>query len=209
VLAIALEFIGAVLVESGASINALAKEEDADVMPAASRIAPVLRRALPAIRIVSKWILSHAELLRGASDFWPKYVDFINAVSAAFQQGNLPDLPVETILEENIDMAGFLPVSQMLRTAAPSSAVTGVSVVNAAHPNEEHLMRVADVLADAALLASNVVRDEKVLCLKLDHHVPTVLTRRARKRPLRRPRRLGLEPGHGVFLAFCLAIRSI
>lgn len=119
----------------------------------ASRIAPVLRRALPALRIASKWLLSNTNRLANASTLWVKYAHFASTLAARFPVASLPALPVDCALEENVDMVGFMPLHAM--TARSLNLGEGGLAAN--HPNEEHLMRIADLLTDAALLAANSV----------------------------------------------------
>ena len=127
----------------------------------ATKISPVLRRALPALRISSKWLLRHVEYTYPTSiadstpkALWTAHVQLANALSDAFPMEKLPQLPTEAALEEDVDMAGFLP----LGGSGSGGGQPVRSPFIASHPNEEHLMRVAGLLADFQLLASGRVR---------------------------------------------------
>lgn len=159
-----LAFLGTTFKEAADSVESMFEgkvpTEPASREVIASRIAPVLRRSLPAIRTGSKWLLSRSSGGRLASygahvsAFWNSYAALVNVLAKRFPAKHLPDLPSQLVLEENIDLAGFMPLSGALKapTSAASAAQTeGISV----HPNMEHLMRIADVLSDAALIASS------------------------------------------------------
>ena len=112
----------------------------------------------------------------GIEDFWREYVLFCEALVNAFPAVKLPEL--RTQLEEDIDMAGFLPLRKYMtgadgkplgtsRHAPPSessqtnddSATSHQRVPSRdqVHPNEEQLMRIADILTDAKAVAEDEV----------------------------------------------------
>ncbi|KAI0753221.1 hypothetical protein C8Q80DRAFT_1267638 [Daedaleopsis nitida] len=107
----------------------------------------------------------------GLTDFWRAYCRFSNALVRAFPVDKLPKLT--TMLEEDIEMAGFLPLKKFVpievvgapvpnkegaKTAQSGAASAGFQGIlpEQVHPNEEQLMRIADLLADAHAL----VKDE-------------------------------------------------
>lgn len=127
----------------------------------ANRISPVVRRTLPALRIGSKWLLRNVEFTYPTSNadlvplaLWTAHVRLANVLSSAFPVSQLPSLPPDAALEEDVDMTGFLPLGSS--GSAVNQPVRAPYV--ASHPNEEHLMRVAGLLADFQLLASGRVR---------------------------------------------------
>lgn len=154
----------------------------------AQSISAVLRRALPALRISSMWLLSNNDYLArfdstsasfGTSDaslppevcaavrgFWMSYANFANALARAFPAHLLPDSRSHVLLEEDIDMLGFAPLKRRMKEAPIGKAAQEVSgaLADAAatsstmHPNEEQVLRIADLLADAGLLAHSEVR---------------------------------------------------
>jgi hypothetical protein len=91
--------------------------------------------------------------------FWTKYAKFSTLLWRTFPFGRLPTLSMP--LEEDVDMSGFLPLRQTTgdaknvaavdhRDDLPSRFNSGESQV---HPNDEQLMRIADLLNDAKILA--------------------------------------------------------
>lgn len=156
-LRIVIGFLSVLMTESINATTSLPNDEslpdDLSNEVLASRIAPVLRRALPALRIASKWLLSHTNRLANASSLWVKYAPFASTLASRFPVASLPALPVDCALEENVDLVGFMPLHAM--TARTLNLGEGGLAAN--HPNEEHLMRIADLLTDAALLAANSV----------------------------------------------------
>ena len=105
----------------------------------------------------------------GLPEFWRTYAQFSSALLQAFPTDRLPKLV--TILEEDVEMAGFLPLKKFVPTevvgadipskenakgvgSVPASRVLPVEQV---HPNEEQLMRIADLLEDAQAVANDEV----------------------------------------------------
>lgn len=102
----------------------------------------------------------------GLTRFWRVYAQFSNALISAFPADRLPKLA--TVLEEDVEMAGFLPLKKFVPTEVvgvdlPSKTGVGnggiqTVPVEQVHPNEEQLMRIADLLADAQAIAQDEVR---------------------------------------------------
>ena len=120
-------------------------------------ISAVLRRILPALRIFSKWLKLHLEHLtriqRAApapyiADFWSSYTRLVVALATLFPIDQLPHL-VEP-LEEDVDMRGFTPLAWGMIKGSREEQ-------HDFHPNEEQLMRIADLQVDAKLLAQTAV----------------------------------------------------
>ena len=182
-------------------------------VPAAQNISAVLRRALPAIRVLTKWLVSqldyvsrvHArveaserrrhrvsngdeaqhvsslessatsrdssdptrvsleEFRTGLDSLWLAYADFANILKVAFPQGELPlDLLDEGVwLEEDVELLGFVPLRRGMKGTAGEANVVSAREIRRVgrdvHPNDEQLMRVADVLRDAVDLAESHV----------------------------------------------------
>ncbi|WVF66309.1 hypothetical protein IAT40_001049 [Kwoniella sp. CBS 6097] len=128
-------------------------------------ISAVLRRILPSLRIVSKWIkldleyLGRHKTLPAFNSFWSTYKRFIDAVGSVFPIDRLPSLPDP--LEEDIDMRGFMPLQRGITSHGSSTNGTsnGVGIIEGTgtqrdvHPNEEQLMRLADLQVDAKLIS--------------------------------------------------------
>ena len=167
----------------------------------AQSITAVLRRALPALRIASMWLLSNADYLArydstaatfkpaSASEggapstdfsapppevcmairgFWNTYVRCVNSLSRAFPADIMSPVASasgELMLEEDIDMLGFMPLRRRMKEASIGKAAKEVSgaLASAAaasstlHPNEEQVLRIGDLLSDAKLLAQSEV----------------------------------------------------
>lgn len=182
-------------------------------VPAAQNISAVLRRALPAIRVLTKWLVSqldyvarvHArveaserrrhrvsngdeaqhvsslessaasressdptrvsleEFRTGLDSLWLAYADFANILKVAFPQDELPlDLLDEGVwLEEDVELLGFVPLRRGMKGTAGEANVVSAREIRRVgrdvHPNDEQLMRVADVLRDAVDLAESHV----------------------------------------------------
>ena len=117
----------------------------------------------------------------GLAEFWYTYAQFSTALLRAFPPEKLPALA--TTLEEDVEMAGFLPLKKFVPIevvgVAPvkegtKNARSGHAIVmqtllppEQVHPNEEQLMRIADLLADAQALANDEVR----CCVR--HDIPS------------------------------------
>lgn len=149
----------------------------------AQNVSAVLRRTLPALRIASMWLLSNGAYLSrydtsmtqfkpddpnipqgvciAARNFWTTYTIFINALQFAFPASILPATSGDIMLEEDVDMLGFAPLRRrMTETSAGKTGqglsgalATSAAAGSALHPNEEQVLRLADLLADANLLA--------------------------------------------------------
>ena len=108
----------------------------------------------------------------GLSEFWRAYAQFSTALHKAFPLEKLPKLV--TILEEDVEMAGFSPLKRFVPgevVSATSVSKEGVKDVRSGsangaaqtvlpeqvHPNEEQLMRIADLLIDAQAVAAEEV----------------------------------------------------
>ena len=97
--------------------------------------------------------------------FWRSYADFINTLRFAFPYDSLPALVSESspfgapplCLEEDLDMRGFTPVKKaMTPFVNAGKGDLGLPVKQSqAHPNEEQLMRIADLLIDAKVVAES------------------------------------------------------
>ncbi len=131
-----------------------------------SHISAVLRRLLPALRIMSKWVKLHLEYISRFSStsngdlaadfpsFWTQYHRFIPTLARLFPLAELPTLTDP--FEEDMDMRGFAPFSRgMLTLNACVQEINGHH--EAPHPNEEQLMRIADLQVDAKLLMQSEV----------------------------------------------------
>lgn len=156
-------FTGLVVVAAEEAEDALAQlgddsavADDDDAQPLAPRISAVLRRLLPSLRIMSRWLKVHVEYVgrlapaspdaaRSVSSFWQAYGRLMSALARAFPLPQLPEL--DRPLEEDRDMRGFLPL-HVARVVEDAPAPVDGDV----HPNEEQLMRLADLLVDAKLL---------------------------------------------------------
>lgn len=168
----------------------------------ALNISAILRRTLPAVRILSKWIMGQLEYItrvearieaqetkqsesttdsgessgpvnsvvslsnvrESLNAFWTSYVEFANAMQVAFPPARLPNaLDGGVFLEEDVDMLGFAPL-RIRGTKERSGGAMGVPVEiervgKDVHPNEEQLMRIADVQSDALLVSAAEVSE--------------------------------------------------
>lgn len=137
---------------------------DADDEAAFNRISAVVRRLLPTLRIMSKWIkvnLDYLDRLRSipetasiqvVSEFWTSYREFAANLVGLFPIESLPRLGAS--LEEDVDMRGFIPVARGFVTKSPPS---NKQVEQPTHPDEEQLMRIGDILGDVQLVIQTEV----------------------------------------------------
>jgi protein SMG7 len=176
-----------VLLEIGLVQLAESPPQDAAENDLAQRITATFRRMLPALRIAGKWLQANFKYvlrgqqsttkedavsnkkekrksgpglaIAGAPLFWESYAQFINALYRLFPEGSLPALT--SPLEEDVDMKGFLPLKNLMVGEERGDKENKGDRNKAAaqvHPNEEQLMRIADLLNDAKILIDLEVR---------------------------------------------------
>lgn len=191
-----------VLLEVG--LEQLAEEPSEDTAPnnLALRITATFRRTLPALRIASKWLRANFKYVmrcqtpkdamavlskEDASALWSAYARFAAALTRHFPTDQLPTMTGP--LEEDIEMRGFLPLKGLMIGEPKDSAVLDGKLhvplpqqINPqVHPNEEQLMRIADLLADARTLAAmdvgGVTLSLKIFADIYDQNAPQVLRR--------------------------------
>jgi protein SMG7 len=134
----------------------------------AQRITAKLRRALPGLRIASKWLRTNYRYLRAVSEegannenvglkpFWEAYAAFSRGLGRCFPESRLPK--IETTFEEDVDMRGFLPLTADEReTDITNASQAADKPADQAHPNVLMLMRIADLLQDARSLVAEEV----------------------------------------------------
>jgi hypothetical protein len=115
-------------------------------------------------------------VIGGIQEFWVEYVRFCATLIHAFPVEQLPEL--RTQLEEDIELGGFLPLRKYMygidgkppgsRRAStdrrdegkvePRTSQDRPTSRAQVHPNEEQLMRIADILLDAKAVANDEVR---------------------------------------------------
>ncbi|EJD07040.1 uncharacterized protein FOMMEDRAFT_165668 [Fomitiporia mediterranea MF3/22] len=105
----------------------------------AQQITAIFRRVLPAIRIASK-------------AFWNGCVSFLTSLNVSFPRARLPEL--KSPLDEDVELSGFSPIQRNLFVRPPLKADELASEARVAHPNEEYLMRISDILKKAEQIAT-------------------------------------------------------
>ncbi|SJX64415.1 uncharacterized protein SRS1_15056 [Sporisorium reilianum f. sp. reilianum] len=204
--------------EANKELAAALAQADGQAAPIRNLTA-VVRRTLPALRIVTKWTKTHLEYLQriekrardamqqyGETDpvvvrsdmevrpdserpdahlaayadtlesidrGWSQYVDLINSLRYAFPFDSLPNIgKVGSVgapalcLEEDSDMRGFAPTRKATQSTIPGGTTITVGMGEACanveavrpsqvHPNEEQLMRIADLMIDAKVIAES------------------------------------------------------
>lgn len=139
------------------------------------KIPAVLRRILPAMRIISKWVLSghfdhinrvklrlsrskkvklNSQLVTAEAEFWTQYHQAIELAKHHFPIDRLPSLDDSVGLEEDFELGGFLPIERARKaqdsaSPKPFNQFASPAPCGAYHPNEEHLMRLGDLQRDA------------------------------------------------------------
>lgn len=116
-----------------------------------------------------------AIVIGGIHEFWQEYAHFSTSLIRTFPVEKLPELTTQ--LEEDVDMAGFLPLRKYMtgndgrplgtsRHSTMDSAKVSMGLQDSqelcpprdqVHPNEEQLMRIADIVADAKAIAEDEV----------------------------------------------------
>ena len=152
------------------------------------QITATFRRTLPAFRVASKWLRANAKYLSqdpefnaylqkkkgGATSsqisgyphkisghsyhtkkFWEMYAEFSRTLARTFPLAKLPKLTAP--LEEDIELGGFLPLKKLMIDVRTDDQGR-VNPREEVHPNEEQLMRIADLHEDARAIAELEVR---------------------------------------------------
>ena len=142
-------------------LQELADDPAGDTDDLAQKISATLRRMLPALRMVNKWLRTNYRFyasdekkqpVEGVAEFWKVYTRFFTTLGQKFPVEQLTRL--ETPLDEDLDIRGFLPLTKLMVTENFGEGVDRAQV----HPNEEQLMRIWDLLTDAKTLAQTKVR---------------------------------------------------
>ena len=143
--------------------------DKADTEGLALQLSSVMRRMLPTLRILSKWLKVNVPYLRRHVDrskmgdmpgLWTKYTAFMTKIAETFPIYNLPSLMGS--LEEDIELIGFMPLSRTSNRAERFEAKNSC---------EEHLMRVSDLSIDAILIIQQAVSPSYLVHL-LDADLP-------------------------------------
>jgi hypothetical protein len=157
------------------------------------RISPTLRRMLPALRLLSKWmkahigyvqksrrqvqaqsmssedpdsttsaasVLAYEQMAAGVDRMWSSYANFVNVIRYAFPFEGLPTLGSATLgqsgmsgidFEEDRDVRGFIPLRKgaMVEIRSLDDIVPNPII----SPEDEHLIRIADIIIDAKVVA--------------------------------------------------------
>lgn len=141
-------------------LQELADDPAGDTDDIAQKISATLRRMLPALRMVNKWLRTNYRFyasdekkhpVEGVVEFWKVYTRFFTNLGQKFPIEQLT--PLETPLDEDLDIRGFLPLTKLMVTENSGEGVDRAQV----HPNEEQLMRIWDLLTDAKTLAQTKV----------------------------------------------------
>jgi len=83
-------------------------------------------------------------LTAALAQFWPAYAEMLTLLGRVFPTDQLQGINVK--LEEEIELSGFSPMKGSLDTNSTGPA-------GQVHPNDEYLLRISDILIDAALIA--------------------------------------------------------
>ncbi|CAO1620213.1 unnamed protein product [Jaminaea pallidilutea] len=104
-------------------------------------------------------------LIQAVEDYWTSFVECVNALRFAFPFNSLPNLgtvgptgAAALALEEDIDLRGFIPTRRGMLTQDDAAALQMSSATereSQMHPNQEQLMRIADLLVDAKVIAES------------------------------------------------------
>ncbi|SNX86288.1 uncharacterized protein MEPE_04997 [Melanopsichium pennsylvanicum] len=116
---------------------------------------------------------AYADTLESMQRCWSQYVDLINSLRYAFPFELLPNIgkvgavgAPALCLEEDSDMRGFAPTRKATQSTIPGGTTISVGMGEACanieavrpsqvHPNDEQLMRIADLMIDAKVIAES------------------------------------------------------
>ncbi|KAM0791259.1 hypothetical protein ACM66B_005735 [Microbotryomycetes sp. NB124-2] len=201
-------------------VNASRGAESEAQISLAQLISAVFRRTIPALRILSKWIMGNLEyigrvqqrlevrerkqrsplstqdaqdpsavvdnsidldhistpaLQQAVDSFWTAFAGFNNAIKDAFPLAELPSAREGGVwLEEDVDLLGFAPLRRSTRDSKPllhGIPTDAAGVGKQVHPNDEELMRIAELQSDALLVA-----DSESSLVILEHDVFVVVS---------------------------------
>lgn len=128
----------------------------------AARISSVLRRLLPSLRIMSKWLKCNLDHLRRHVDrsevgdvngLWEQYTSLVELLAQTFPIYNLPSLMGP--LEEDVEIRGFLPLAKASTALNPDD--NAADHYHARNSDEEQLMRISDLSIEARLIMQQAV----------------------------------------------------
>lgn len=141
----------------------------------AAKLTPIGRRVLPALRILSNWLMSTIAIVTGLVDepiirdfiptFWATYAKVIDLIAQAFPIWDLEDLPEVTyMLDEDATTMEFLPLTKdspsktrktwyNITNGALKPRVSDGNVVRVSL-DDEMLQRVRDFFVDGVNLAN-------------------------------------------------------
>ncbi|KAI0037046.1 hypothetical protein K488DRAFT_39863 [Vararia minispora EC-137] len=144
------------------SINELQDSSKIPEVELAMHITAVFRRMLPALRLAGKWLRANPlpDLLATEPSIVPSSTaDAFYAILTAFGEHLASIFPPSLLprlnrpLEEDLELAGYLPLGGLLMDIALKDAGDS-RALEEVHPNEEQLMRIWDVWHDVSLLTS-------------------------------------------------------
>ncbi len=136
----------------------------------AGKLTAVARRLLPSLRHYSSWLLTSCSGLLEQTDeivtieikeFWKRYAEALTWLTTTFEVTEL--LPVDYLLEEDIDTVAFKPLilgpttDRYRQSSGNIKHKSGDAHVQRLHPNDEMLARVRDLVKDGVqLILANV-----------------------------------------------------
>ncbi|KAJ1024762.1 hypothetical protein NDA16_002802 [Ustilago loliicola] len=148
-----------------------------DAMEQSGETDPVVVRSDMEVRPDSErphpHLVAYADTLESMDRCWSQYVDLINSLRYAFPFDSLPNIgkvgavgAPALCLEEDSDMRGFAPTRKATQSTIPGGTTISVGMGEACanieavrpsqvHPNEEQLMRIADLMIDAKVVAES------------------------------------------------------
>ncbi|KAF8352026.1 hypothetical protein F5887DRAFT_1068400 [Amanita rubescens] len=117
------------------------------------QITATFRRTLPAMRVASKWLRANAKYLSQDPEFNAYLQKKKVATLTTLRSSGKSKLPKLTApLEEDIELGGFLPLKKLMNSVRTDDQGK-VKPQEGVHPNEEQLMRIADLHEDARAIA--------------------------------------------------------
>ncbi|KAK9448520.1 uncharacterized protein V1518DRAFT_419179 [Limtongia smithiae] len=131
-----------------------------------STLSPASRRILACLRMYSSWLRTIAitslvdnddpMMQQSIEDMWRQYAQTLSSLAVLF--GSLSFEKTDVLLNEDIDLIGFLPLESGLtgvRASAKTFTLTEIEeFTSRLHPSQEVILRVSDILTDAHALTN-------------------------------------------------------
>jgi hypothetical protein len=164
-------------------------KEDATAQGLEQNITATLRRMVETLRLTVVWTQANSQMIQNIIQdlpsgftlsaekrlmgdlrkFWQSFASFVTVMETTFPRADLPT--TASALPEDVRLKGFLPFVSLpdldaLQSELASGLAASEETTSQLHPNEEHLVRIADLLTRAHALV-----DLSVCCKRYSKNV--------------------------------------